>query len=233
MNDIDGLERLSPAGARALIDKRFEEILSHYEDSGLPFTRDQRARLAADRDSLKAQIAETLESPAFVARLKDYRGLRDRVRRDAGKANTPFARERLDADCKALDAIASEMLAFVNEPVAELGVRTQAIATVQQLGAGPVPIADLWVDKAVKFSLSAIGLSLMLGLFTPYAALAAAAQLAMFYIASPPWPGYPAAATGGHYLFIDRNLIELIAALTIAAAAVRRRTPEGTSHDSQ
>jgi hypothetical protein len=65
----------------------------------------------------------------------------------------------------------------------------------------------------------------MLGLFTPYAAIAAAGQLAMFYFASPPWPGLPAASLGGHYMFVDRNLIELVAALVIAATSWTR-TPE-------
>jgi thiosulfate dehydrogenase [quinone] large subunit len=62
----------------------------------------------------------------------------------------------------------------------------------------------------------------MLGLFTPVAAAAAAVQLAVFYFASPPWPGLPAASMGGHYLYIDRNLIEMI------AAAVLVTVPTGT-----
>ena len=62
----------------------------------------------------------------------------------------------------------------------------------------------------------------MLGLLTPWAAAAAAVQLAMFYFASPPWPGLPAATLAGHYLYIDRNLIELIAAGVIATTGTGR-----------
>ena len=43
-----------------------------------------------------------------------------------------------------------------------------------------------------------------------------------FYLASPPWPHLPAAAVGGHYLYVDRNLIELIAVLLIATAGTGR-----------
>jgi hypothetical protein len=52
----------------------------------------------------------------------------------------------------------------------------------------------------------------------------------MFYLASPPWPGMPAASMGGHYLYVDRNVVELVAALAVAATApytnllFRRRT---------
>jgi len=70
-----------------------------------------------------------------------------------------------------------------------------------------------------------IGGLLMLGLFTPVAAVAAAAQLAMFYFASPPWPGMPAASMAGHYLYVDRNLIELVAVLAVGAASWRRLQP--------
>jgi thiosulfate dehydrogenase [quinone] large subunit len=62
----------------------------------------------------------------------------------------------------------------------------------------------------------------MLGLLTPLAAVAAAGQLAMFYFASPPWPGLPAATLGGHYLYIDRNALEMIAACVVATTATGR-----------
>jgi len=116
------------------------------------------------------------------------------------------------------------MLAFVNEPLAEYAVQMQAIATAAQLAAGPLPRpADgaRWVDRSITWLLLAIGACLLLGLATPVAALAAAGQLFIFYLASPPWPHLPAASLAGHYLFVDRNLIEALAALLIAA------TPSG------
>jgi uncharacterized membrane protein YphA (DoxX/SURF4 family) len=67
----------------------------------------------------------------------------------------------------------------------------------------------------VKWGLTAIGLCLLLGLFTNYAAAAAAVQLAVFFLASPPLPGAPASTMGGHFLYVDRNLIEMLAALVL------------------
>ncbi len=223
VSDIDGLERLTLPGARALLERRFTEILEHYADAGQPFTAEQRDRLAQARDAIEASLSATLSSSGFQARLADYRALRQRVRADASRTNTPFSRERLDSDRKNLDLIAGELLAHVNEAASELAVKSHAIATVAQLGAGPAPREGLGVDAAVKYSLIAIGGCLMLGVFTPWAALAAAAQLALFYSASPPWPGYPAATLGGHYLYVDRNLIELFACTVIAAQAAGLR----------
>jgi uncharacterized membrane protein YphA (DoxX/SURF4 family) len=110
------------------------------------------------------------------------------------------------------------LLAFVNEPMVELTRQAQTVATADQLNEGPAPRprGQTWfIDWAVKWGLVAMGLGLILGLFSQVAAAAAALQLAMFYFAAPPLPGLPAATMGGHFNYIDRNLIEMIAALLL------------------
>lgn len=223
--DMDGLERLTTASAQARIDQRCRETLSHFAAAGMPFTMEQQRRLAAVRDAQKAAIAATLNGPAFRARLEDYKRMRERVAADPGHLTAPFTRERLEADRKQLDVIAGELLGLVDEPLSELAVETQAIASVKQFSAGPLPERKspaAWIDALMPWGLAATGLCLLLGLFTPLAAVAATAQLAMFYFASPPWPGLPATAVAGHYLYVDRNLIEAVAAMLIAATGAGR-----------
>jgi uncharacterized membrane protein YphA (DoxX/SURF4 family) len=104
------------------------------------------------------------------------------------------------------------------------------------MAAGPVPRPATpvdWIDRAMKWGLVAIGACLMLGLFTRYAAIAAAVQLLVFYLASPPWPGLPGATMGGHYLYIDRNFIELIAAGAIAATTGGRHESQRTATEDR
>jgi len=219
VRDIDGLDRLTTASAQAAIDRRAEQIARHYG-----FTGEQRARLAQVSDRVKSGFASTWRDPAIQARLADYRSLRTRVNglTDGGP---PFQRERLAEDRKKLDQVAGDLLAIANEPGDELAVQAHSIVSVGQMAAGPVPRAHApadWIDFVMKWGLTAIGSLLLLGLFTPYAAIAAALQLTMFYLASPPWPGLPAATLGGHYLYVDRNLIELIAAGAIAATGSGR-----------
>jgi uncharacterized membrane protein YphA (DoxX/SURF4 family) len=225
VHDIEGVERLTPASARVRLDDRYRQIVEHFESHGKPLNAEQKKRLAAVRDGLEKAIVATLTGPAVRQRLEDYKLMLARVHSDDNRLTAPFSRERLDADRKKLDVIADELLAFVNEPLAELASQAQSIATVAQLGAGPIPRppdSTGWIDWTMKWGLTAIGLCLVLGLFTPVAALAAAAQLALFYFASPPWPALPAASLGGHYLYVDRNLIEMIAALTIATTGTGR-----------
>jgi uncharacterized membrane protein YphA (DoxX/SURF4 family) len=135
--------------------------------------------------------------------------MRRRAADDTSRVTAAFSRERLDADRAKLDVIAGELLGLVNEPLSELAVQPQTIATVEQLGAGPLPRpgdAARWVDRGIKIGLTVIGCCLLLGLFTPLAAIAAAVQPGVFYFASPPWPGFSAATLGGHYLYVDRNV---------------------------
>jgi uncharacterized membrane protein YphA (DoxX/SURF4 family) len=223
--DIDGLERLSAASVQRVLEARQLEILEHFAKSGRPFDEEQKAKLAKACEDLKTAAVTTVNEESFQARLADYRALRARVDRDPGLVTAPFSRERLAEDRRKLDAIAGELLAFVNDPVEELAVQAQQIATVAQLAAGPFaapPSASLWIDRFIKVGLTAMGVCLLLGLFTPVAAVAAAVQLLVFYLASPPWPGLPAATMGGHYLYVDRNVVEMFAALAIAATGSGR-----------
>jgi uncharacterized membrane protein YphA (DoxX/SURF4 family) len=216
--DIDGTERLTQLSAQARIDQRYYQILDHFQSRGYPFATEQRAKLAAVREDLKQSIAATLDDPTFQARLADYKLMLQRVRENSAAAGAAYLRERLDADRKRLDTVGGELLGFVNEPLAELTLQAQSLATVDQMRAGPPPRPKAQtelIDWMVKWGLTLIGLCLMLGLFTPLAALAAALQLAMFYFATPPWPGLPSLTTEGHYLYVNRNLIELIAVLIL------------------
>ena len=77
------------------------------------------------------------------------------------------------------------------------------------------------VDLATMWGLTIIGLCLMLGLFTPLAALGGAAYLLSFYLSMPPWPGLPEGVTEGHYRYVNKNLIEMLACLVLAS------TPNG------
>jgi uncharacterized membrane protein YphA (DoxX/SURF4 family) len=223
VRDIDGLDRLTLASAQAALDGRCEEIAKHYG-----FSAEQRAKLGQARDGIKAAFAEAWNAPDVQTRLADYRLMRRRAA-NTPNSGAPFHHERLAQDRQKLDLIAGELLAMVNEPGDELAVQAHTIATVAQMANGPVPRPSSpvdWIDRSMKYGLVAIGACLMLGIFTRWAAIAAALQLLMFYLASPPWPGLPGATMGGHYLYVDRNLIELIAAGAIAASA-------GGRHESQ
>ena len=70
-----------------------------------------------------------------------------------------------------------------------------------------------------------MGSLLLLGLFSRLSAFAGAVMLVMFYLPFPPWPGvlYPPQLLGPEHSFIiNKNLIEAIALLGIAALPTGR-----------
>jgi len=73
------------------------------------------------------------------------------------------------------------------------------------------------VDVLVPVGLVLVGLSLMLGLLTQFGCLGAMAFLAVFYVSQPPFSGMPQAGAEGTYLYVNKNLIEFLAVLTVMA----------------
>jgi thiosulfate dehydrogenase (quinone) large subunit len=72
-----------------------------------------------------------------------------------------------------------------------------------------------YVDGAIPIALVAIGLLLMLGLFTQLAATGALLLLAGFYAAAIPTWGVPAARVEGVSLIVNKTLIEAAAVLVV------------------
>jgi uncharacterized membrane protein YphA (DoxX/SURF4 family) len=69
-----------------------------------------------------------------------------------------------------------------------------------------------WSDQAVKWGLVVVGGGLILGLFSRLASAAAALLLTSFFLAMPPLPGWPEGPRlEGHYLFINKTFIEILA----------------------
>jgi len=95
------------------------------------------------------------------------------------------------------------------------------------LNAVPGPFAGLFeamvkhtwminvIDFTMEWGLTAVGLALILGLFTRVAASAAAIFLFLFYISNPPWIGVHFMPGEGSYLFVNKNLVELAAVMVL------------------
>jgi thiosulfate dehydrogenase [quinone] large subunit len=75
------------------------------------------------------------------------------------------------------------------------------------------------VDQMNSLGLVAIGLALVLGLFTRPAAFAGAALLGLYYLFNPPLIGFESAVPmEGSYLIVNKNLIEAVTLLLLAVS---------------
>jgi uncharacterized membrane protein YphA (DoxX/SURF4 family) len=84
------------------------------------------------------------------------------------------------------------------------------------------------VDQANIWALMAIGVCLMLGLFARAAAVGGVLLLGLYYAAYPPFFG-PAGegVAEGHYLLVNKNLVELFALCVVLALPVRQLGLDG------
>jgi uncharacterized membrane protein YphA (DoxX/SURF4 family) len=74
-----------------------------------------------------------------------------------------------------------------------------------------------WSDLAVKWGLTISGVCLILGLFTRSAAMLGGILLLSFFMAMPPLPGLPENPRAeGHYIYINKTLIESVALFALA-----------------
>ena len=85
------------------------------------------------------------------------------------------------------------------------------------------PTAVTAVDLLNEWGLTLIGLGLILGLLTRWAAWAGVVALALYYIAAPPFVGWTyALPSEGSYLVVNKVLIELVALLVLLAFGAGR-----------
>jgi uncharacterized membrane protein YphA (DoxX/SURF4 family) len=73
-----------------------------------------------------------------------------------------------------------------------------------------------WIDFLVRWGLTIIGAGLLLGFLTRLNCVAGAILLLSFYLAVPPLPGLPEAFRAEGYPYINKNIIEMLALLTLA-----------------
>jgi thiosulfate dehydrogenase [quinone] large subunit len=115
---------------------------------------------------------------------------------------------------------------FLYEGIAKLSSPSWSAAGYLKQARGP--FADLFKSLAAKpdllanadlitmWGLSAVGLLLILGLFTRLASLGAIGFIVLFYLCNPPFVGYfYSIPTEGSYLVVNKNLVELGALVVV------------------
>jgi uncharacterized membrane protein YphA (DoxX/SURF4 family) len=137
-------------------------------------------------------------------------------------------RDNLRTLKKDIEKLRTELIVDLNKPFADTVNVTKARLSNAQAKRGPPapePVATTNLDRinfVTRWGTTIVGACLILGLFTRISCVAGAAFLLMFYLAMPSLPWLPLNPRAeGHYFFINKNIIEMVALLALAT------TPSG------
>jgi uncharacterized membrane protein YphA (DoxX/SURF4 family) len=175
------------------------------------------------KEALKTVLAENQKD------IKAHFGALDRLeaRRAAGNNGAQYQKQRLYDEQRKLDSEVGVWLAGLRAADKGYQEALAGLLTEEQSrqGALPVPWTRMdWIDLAVTYGLTAIGLCLLLGLFTRPAAVAGGCFMIAGVLTQPAWPTIypPDPPVVGHALLVNKDFIEMVALFLLATTAVGR-----------
>ncbi len=230
VDDPEGLNRLEADSVKARIEKRFNALTRFYGlDEG------QLAQVEKIKGERIQSVDAVLADPDFKNQLANYkeflgeieqqeRGVYNKCTSQAAEpGDTAFNQERLVYNYGKKAEARQALLKRAEAPLKEVEQAILDVRTLDQMAKGPPPrekSPTAFADWANMLGLAAVGICLMLGLFTRLASLGGISLLCLYYFCMPPWPGLPEGPSEGHYLFINKNVIEAVALLVIATSGV-------------
>lgn len=167
-----------------------------------------------------ASVGSPTEFNVKYGDIQAYKDLIQEYEAALAEAKVSFQFDHVDRIGKKLAAKRSEVVGPVRALDADMKKAAGKLLKPNQLALGALPPEDSPLHRAssrAMWGLLILGSLLLLGLGTRIAALAGAFMLLNFYLVLPPWPGVPQPPGPEHSLFINKNLIEVIALLAIAA----------------
>lgn len=220
--DVDSLGVLDPGLLEQSWDEELRRATAHFQ-----FTEEQQEQARAQLEEAKARAEAWFVDTETADKIESYR--EDLAALRKGEAQPPalaYERERLQDARYEVESARKELVGPIEQWTADLRAGWVALAEPDQIETagelGPPPSSLDQIDAVTMYGLTLCGLFLMAGLLTPLAALGGAGFLFLFYISMPPFPGLPPNPKAeGTYLFVNKNLIEMLALLALAA------TPSG------
>lgn len=220
--DIDGRQRLDLPHAMNRYNALGQAWISHYR-----MTAQQTQRAEALVAARKSQVEDFFRGneEALATYFHDLDRL-EAERQAAGGRHLPYERQR---HWDRQQQLRSQGRGWLNELESmrhALEADLAELLTPEQRALGPPrdPAGAAPVDRLVTLSNVAIGLCLMVGLLTRFAALSGALFLLMIVLAQPDWPTVypPAPPMAGQSLIVNKEFVEMMALVALGLSPVGR-----------
>ena len=182
-----------------------------------------------DNKKLYADVAGTLDEhrPGEIELYKNYlERYEANLKKVTEEGAAEFSREHLAKQWGEIQQQRGKLVGPVNAWSKEIIAYAEERLGTKQLQRGRVPMqvgtkTDETNQRTI-WTLLILGVLMILGLFSRLSAFASAGLLLMFYLAMPPFPGVPPAPGPEHSLFVNKNLIEVLACLALASLPTGR-----------
>ena len=217
--DVYALDRLDTDKLQTVWKADAQRIALHYG-----FDADQQAKIdEALKNSLEKARA-WFSSPENALKVRQYRDDLTRVQGIESSENALWFQVENGRQLRSkAESTRRELAGVVDDWTSAFKTAVSGLATAEQIQAKGDPQRNFWemnslerIDTMTMFGLAAVGFCMIAGLFTRPAILGGIGFLTLFYLSAPPWPGLPQSPMSeGHYLYVNKNLIELLACLVL------------------
>lgn len=221
--DYDGLERLNSDSMRTKWDDFRRELKGAFD-----LNQDQQSQtmkiFTRYEERLQTYLAENQEDIAkYLEGLKALKTKRD----DPATDDVPYLRDRLAKEESELRGQAAAWLAYIDGLDESFRDEALSVVDADQRQRGKLPEHRTQmdrIDRLTSYGIAAIGLCLMLGFLTRISSLAGGLFLLSVVLAHPNYPGvFPAPhPSGGHPLFVSKEVVEMMALFALATLPVGR-----------
>jgi uncharacterized membrane protein YphA (DoxX/SURF4 family) len=207
--------------------------LQSAQAQGIGYRQKLRASLKGDPERVGVYVADNkglMGSPPANAKqvellnygdIEKYKNELADYERMYAKATMPHEFDHLARLKTKLSSLRASVVGPVKALDADLKDQARELLKPEQLTRGPLPAENtplLESSRRAMWGLIVLGALLIIGFCTRLAAIGGAVMLTMFYLVLPPWPGVPEPpGSPEHAFLINKNLIEAIALLGIAA----------------
>ncbi|MCA9216929.1 MAG: DoxX family protein [Planctomycetales bacterium] len=171
------------------------------------------------RAQLNNQDAVGDKASQRLGEIEEYKSMVKEYERQLANAKTAYHYDHLAKLGSDLQAKRASLSGPIKALDSDLKSAATDLLTLDQLEKGslPQPWDSLRVSDVMTIAgLTCLGLMLIIGLFTRFAAASAAFMLFSFYMAMPPLPGLPELPGPEHSLIVNKTLIEVFALAAIA-----------------
>lgn len=181
-------------------------------------------------EKLKAELLGNREwtgnkSNQQVGELEKYRDMLADYEVAVSEADQDFEFDHLQKMWKDVQTQRASLVGPIKALEVSMMDDAEKLLTTKQARMGSVakPWTSLRIADGLTIAgLTILGLCLIAGFFTRFSAIMAAIMIFSFYLAMPPLPGLPDAPGPEHSFIINKNLIEVLALLAIAALPTGR-----------